>query len=123
MPFIRCGQKMSRVAGSSGRGSVLGKTLEGLPVGGVPGIEMFPAGKPYRSGQCFFVRPVRKLQRPISPGQNIDGRRMHLAMDDNVARMGKALAHKAGKRTVITGRQTVRFGTGSTRIEAPRGDD
>ena len=96
------------------RGSVLGKTLEDLPVVGVPRIEMFPAGTPYRSGQCFFVRLVRTLRAPIAPAQHIDGRRMHLPLHDHVARVRKALAHTGAEGTVITGRQTVRFRTWNT---------
>jgi hypothetical protein len=100
-------------AASFGRGSVLGKTLEDLPVVGVPRIEMFPAGTPYRSGQCFFVRLAKTPRAPIPPPQHIDGRRMHLPLHDHVARVWKPLVHRGGERTVITGRQTVRFWTGT----------
>jgi hypothetical protein len=75
-------------------GSVPGQTLEDLVVGGVPRIEMFPAGRRYRPGQGFFVRLVSTLHGLISPAQNIDGWRMHLAMHNNVARVRTATAHE-----------------------------
>jgi hypothetical protein len=104
------------MARSSGRGSMLGKTLENLAVVRVPRIEMFAAGTPYRSGQCFFIRVVRTLRAPISPTQHIEGRRTHLPLHDHVAWLRTALAHKGGERTVIAGYPTVRFRTGNARI-------
>jgi len=75
------------------RGAVFGDPLKDAVVVRVPRIQMFTSSKPRRVGDGFFVRRVRELQGAVESTQHIDGRRMHFAMDDDVAGMREGITH------------------------------
>ena len=72
---------------------MLRDTLEDLLVTGVPNVDLFALGKACRLGEGFVRRAAEELEGAIQPTQHVDGRRMHLAMNDEVARAWKAVAH------------------------------
>jgi len=67
--------------------------LENLLIGCVPDIDLFAMRASRRVSDGVLGRPAEKLKRPIEPAQNVDGRRMHLTMHDDVARARKTIAH------------------------------
>jgi hypothetical protein len=68
------------------RGSVVGDALEGDLIGRVPRIEVCLEGKTCCAGKRFAIALVGTLRSAIQPAQNVDGRRMDLAVNDDVAR-------------------------------------
>ena len=72
---------------------MLNDTLEDLLVARVPDIDLLAPGMACRMGKGFLGRAAEELKRSIQSAQHIDGRRMHLAMHDDVARARKVVAH------------------------------
>ena len=75
------------------RGAVFGDPLKDAVVVRGPRIQMLTASKPCRAGDGFLVRRVGELQGAVESTQHIDGRRMHFAMDDDVAGMREGITH------------------------------
>jgi len=65
---------------------VLPDAIEGLPVGGVPGIEVRLLGELSRMVQGVLVHTKRDLLWAVVNAQDVDRRRMDLAENDDVSR-------------------------------------
>jgi hypothetical protein len=66
---------------------VLGDALEGVLLGRVPHIELFPQGEPLAPVERILVRSTSYLVWPIENAQDVDGRRVNLAVNDEVAKL------------------------------------
>jgi hypothetical protein len=70
-------------------GTMRGHPLVALPVGRVPGIEIFTPSKRGGSLDGFVVGLIGELQGPVEPADNIDGRARRLELNDDVPGMRK----------------------------------
>jgi len=66
---------------------VLSDALKGLPIGGVPRIEMVLENKTEGCDASRLIARVGGLKWASLPAQNVGSRRMDLAMDDDIVRL------------------------------------